>query len=373
MEWSEAFLNWTDENDLWFARFSDLADLTEAFLLETVLRDRESAEQVAERLWDVLQRCDEMTYEEPGAVGAYAALHLLDRYHRFQIISRALIEASLLPVVYSRGIDVLDVGTGPGPALYALSDTYSMLRRFGTEQGIPALEKLDCNLDYSERSEVFRSWLHGFTEFVNHHRPRWPCQIPFHHGTFRDFEDVEFNQRRETWDCDDDGDEYRIPYTVKHRFNVISLSNFFTRADQVAALREQLQDCASYLRNRGILLVAGARGLADKYLEVYNRLSETITSGSYSNWRFRAFCTRVGVKPWVLSYSYKDAFGVRLKQLYVFLLSRLEELGVSDHIPPQARSKLEATVGPGYDRKVTWEIHVFRKHARLRLGKSKRR
>jgi hypothetical protein len=365
MQPSQAFLVWADEQDYWYARYSVLADLIQEFLLQHILTHQQFASLVARRLWDVLNRCDELTYDEPGTAEAYALLHLLDRYHRFQLISKTLIESGILPI-RRRDINILDVGSGPGPAMYALSDTYTMLSQFGSEQGVPVLKNLRWYSDYVERSGAFREWLHHFTEFLLNARPDLTWHVPFHHGTFRNFENIDFDIVRENLQYDDDGDDYREQYIEKHRFDLIVVSNFLTRVDQVTELASQLQRCVRALRNRGVLVIVGARAANKQYADVYDKLSQVIETGKYSNWKLVASCRRINIHPPVLRYSYRDRYGVRLKQLYTTILTRFESLQVADQIPTAALDAMKATISPQYDKKIEWELHVFKKHSRVR-------
>lgn len=367
----QAFLRWLDERDLWFAQYSAMADLLEKHLLWYVAADPTLASHVAGPLWDVLHCCDQIAYDDPGVAEAYVALHFLDRYHRFQVVSRTLIERGLLPFrgpgFRGWGIDILDIGTGPGPALYSLSDTYALLSRFGAEARVPALESIEWNLDYAETSSSFRQWLHRFTEFLMDERPDWTWKVPFHSGTFGDFRDIEFDSVREIdYGEDEEGYEYRERYVQKRRYDIIVLSNFLTTVDRVAGFGEQLQKCMRYLRNRGILLVVGASAESGKYADVYAKLSEAIQNGRYGNWKLIAHCELVDVKPSTLCYSYADRYGERLKRLYSGILDEFREIGVAGQIPEAALGAIETAIEPAYDKEIAWEFRVFRKHCRMR-------
>jgi hypothetical protein len=59
-------------------------------------------------------------------------VHLVDRYRRFWNVLEELLRATALPV-RDTALDVLDVGTGPAPALYAVNDFFEELRVFAGE------------------------------------------------------------------------------------------------------------------------------------------------------------------------------------------------------------------------------------------------
>ena len=138
-------------------RFLELDSLVRDFLLRQ-LRDSQVARAVGGQLVNVLQNCDAITYEEEGAVEAYAMLHFLDRYHRFQLIFAQLHVQHLMPF-RKRVLDILDVGTGPGPSMFALSDFYVDLLGLG-EGPSRGSRHPRFRIDYVERSQSFRSWLH---------------------------------------------------------------------------------------------------------------------------------------------------------------------------------------------------------------------
>lgn len=361
---AKEFLAWSDSRDLWFSRFCDLAELLQCFLLQHVLVNEDRVRSVAQSLDDVLRRCDKISYEEPGAVEAYAVLHFLDRYHRFQLTYRELIARGLFSI-RAPVTDLLDVGTGPGPALFAASDVYSSIKRYAHESGTEQLPEFAWKLDYVERSQAFRDWLHHFTEYVNGSRPEWPWNVPYHQGTFKEFAGVQFAQRISNWDHD--GDDYLNfrPKLRKHRFDVTVFSNFLTTPEQVTSFQGALQDVARFLRNRGILLVVGARGTSQKYAATYDALDKAILSGRYGNWKLEARCDRV-IESSVLSFSYADRFGWRIKQLLSAVLTRIEWFGRLSDVPGQTRARLTATVAPSYSRELAWELRVYRKQSRPR-------
>jgi hypothetical protein len=65
---------------------------------------------------------------------AYAFVHLLDRYLRVWEVLRLLAATLLLPM--PKRLSVLDVGSGPAPALYAVTDFYRDVAAFGELNGI---------------------------------------------------------------------------------------------------------------------------------------------------------------------------------------------------------------------------------------------
>jgi len=145
------YMNWLDCTDDLLQRFAPLSSQVESFMLDRVLQSKEGAGLVASRPADVLKNCDTVNYDEPGVVEAYVILHFLDRFHRFQLIFLNLLEQGLLPIKILP-IDVLDVGTGPAHALFALSDIYSGINLYAEDAG-EFMPSRDFIVDYLLGSE----------------------------------------------------------------------------------------------------------------------------------------------------------------------------------------------------------------------------
>jgi SAM-dependent methyltransferase len=330
-------------------RFLELESLLSEFLVGRLENNPELCKSVAKQLLNVLKHCDQITYEEPGTAEAYVLLHFLDRYHRFQLIFDSLHKNRLMPL-RGDGIRILDVGTGPGPSMFAVSDFYSITAtREPTNTRIN--KGLAFSIDYVERSYQFRSWLHHFTEFVNYNCPTQALwRVPFHHGTFFDFQNLEFNPIRSV---------------RKHPFDLIVFSNFLTTKEQAAAFSKEIENCARHLRNNGILLVVGAKSSAQKYKEVYEEIDKIIVSGIYSNRKQVARCDRVEIADRVMGYSWHDCYGERLKALTKCVVDILQ-VQAGDSLPTEASDLLRKSIHPEYSRAIEWELLVFRKEARPR-------
>jgi SAM-dependent methyltransferase len=345
-------------------RFVELGLLVENFLLMGIDNDPVLGAHVASQLLNVLKHCDTITYNEPGTADAYALLHFMDRYHRFQLTYAHLHQNDLMPMKET-GIDVLDIGTGPGPSMFAISDFYS--ERFGQPDALDSDRRRPAfKIDYVERSVEFRNWLHHFTEYANFFAPtsqRW--YVPYHHGTFHDFSGIEFDQELSSWEPDGDGGGEYVNYTQRHRYDLITFSNFLTTRDQVMQFKDELQNCARFLRHKGILLVVGATDASAKYRDVYKALSKIVLGRSYGSRKFVAWCESVQLEPRVLSYRWTDPYGERLKQQLRTIYKVLQS-AQAEAIPAEAAERLEESIQPAYGRANEWQLLVFRKQARPR-------
>lgn len=354
-------------------RFLELRYLLVRWLEDALRRYPELAQDICAQFDNVLRHCDEITFDEPGAAEAYVILHFLDRYHRFQVTFDDLSRRGLMPEKPEGS--VLDIGTGPGPSMFAVSDFYRdgrwRLRRqtpFDADRGI-------C-IDYVERSAAFRHWLHHFTEIANSSAPsRVGWRVPYHHGSYLDFGDLEFDRRRTiSWGRDDDGDEYIETYIEKTRPDLIVMSNFLTEATQVRNFATQIQDCARHLKHKGILLVVGAKGTSKKYGPVYRAIDEIVLSGSYSRAKYVAQCKRVKLEQSVLRYNYNDPWGTVIRSFHSDV-RRLLRTVLGDRMPKGVDEDLRRWSSRGYAHEVSWELNVYRKTAipRRMTGRRKKK
>ena len=344
-------------------RFLELSALLTEHLERQLDQNPELAAEVGSQLLNVLKNCDEITYEEAGTAQAYALLHFLNRYHRFQLTFAALQEQGVLPKRTS-GLEILDIGTGPGPSMFATSDFFSVLLGWKPRD---RFEYGTCpfRIDYVERSFEFRNWLHHLTEYVNYWSPSGlPWQVPFHHGTFHDFQDIQFNQPRTYYERD--GDDEVIRRSIKkHRFDVAIFSNFLTTKDQVLGFRKEIEDCARYLRHNGILIVVGAPDRSKKYQAVYKEITSIVLDGKYGRHSFKAHCREIKLAQTVLSFKWDDPYGSHIKDFTRRIFEKLKKQA-PHHIPEEAKTRIEASFEKEYNYPIEWEVRVFKKIAKPR-------
>lgn len=81
----------------------------------------EDASVFLDMLLKVRKECNKEIYDLPMAAEAYAYTHLANRYVRWWKVFQKLFESGYLPMRRS-GINVMDIGSGPAPASYALLD-----------------------------------------------------------------------------------------------------------------------------------------------------------------------------------------------------------------------------------------------------------
>lgn len=217
-----------------------------------------------------------------------------------------------------------------------------------------------------EQSHGFRNFLHNFTEILNTGNDPRQYSVPFHSGSFHDFNKVDYNRRIWVRDYDDDGDEIWLEKVEKYRHNIVLLSNFLTTKETVMNFAEPLYHTALNMRNRGILLVVGAKSTLPKYTEVYPELDKTLVQRSYTNSRFLGGCKKVCSI--TLSYSYNDRFGARIKKFLVSILDHFSSFGDMSNIP----QKVIAATKSDYGYEPQWEMHAFHRYSRF-IGRRPKR
>lgn len=369
--WQVDFLKWLTTGHWEYKVFHRIAAIVERHVRGFVLHDPEFSELVAKAMPAVLAHCDEIDFNEPGQAEAYSILHFLDRYHRFQINFRAILESGRWPRLDRRCV-CIDIGTGPAPALFAIADFCRLISQFSVESGHDPLHEKHLILDYVEQSQGFRNWLHHFTEHANVQIEGVTWGVPYHHGTFRDFNAMEFSEPR--YDLDIRGENWiRLPKDRKHRFNVVIASNFFTSVDSVAKFGEKLQQAALYTKNRGLLIFVGAVSNSSKYRDVYNHLDQLVLGQDYGQGRYIGSCAKIGLPSSMQSHRWSNRYGKRLKRLLAMVLNVFEAQGVLGAMKPETRALLERAIRPEYNHESQWELHAYNRHSRLKYYKRTRK
>jgi hypothetical protein len=379
------FFEWLEARDELFRRFELLAAQVESYILEQVLWSKDNTALVAENFEDVISHCDTVDYDAPGVVEAYSILHFLDRFHRFQLIYLKLLEEGLLPIK-SFPIDVLDVGTGPGPTLFALSDIYSSLKLFGAEVSDERLTNLTFTSDYVEYSKNFREWLHHFTEHSNYnvaHRAtpmldrEW--KVPYHFGSFRDFRGLDLRKVKTDdfesrirdieryYDYADESPPERryiieevlaSEWKNRFRYDLIIFSNFLTKNDQVMQLANELRSAGLALRNRGVIVVVGGRG--GKYQNIYPTISNILCKNIYPKKKTVSKLAEVQLTFNEMEYNDEGRYGDIIRNIYRKVLDRIREYDEIERINPKTIQSISRTINTTSEIH-KWAIHVYRK------------
>jgi hypothetical protein len=87
-------------------------------------------------------------------------------------------DAAALPLG-KEGVRILDVGTGPAPTPYAISDFYELLRDYGMTVGSGELAQQTTHFTIIERSAEMCRFMHHFSEFTGRSGPFGSDQSDF--------------------------------------------------------------------------------------------------------------------------------------------------------------------------------------------------
>ena len=280
------FISWLGDERVLSRKFGILAEGLSSLLRETV-RTPEEARDVWEAVPAVLSHCNEQaTYEQPGAACAYAWLYLLERYVRTWLALERLVQKNCLPMG-KNGVRALDVGTGPGPAAFAIRDFYVAMVNFSEVIGNPEWRQpphLTC-VEFDGSTNHFRhqltevlyqqagrdsdgvlsmtSALHDFGELEPTRERKQYFEI------LRDEEDEYFDEAAGRWDSDRVylSEEANNMAQSLHRYRLVAFSNFLTTPGVVKSFRHNLVDVLRDAAPGTVLLVLG--GIGGSYHEIY--------------------------------------------------------------------------------------------------------
>ena len=235
----------------------------------------------------VLCRCnDQATYELPGSAQAYAWLHLLDRYSRTWIALEQLVKNHCLPMG-KYGVNALDVGTGPGPAAFAIHDFYAAMVDYSKQQDNPKWRQpshVTC-VEFDRSTNHFR---HVLAELMFEQAQRKSegvlamCHSLSDFGkllptqerkqylqALRNSEDEYFDEVAGNWTSDPHylPDDANAMAQSLHRYRLITFSNFLTTVNSVQRFEPNLHDVLQDSAQGTVLLVLGSK--SEPYPEIY--------------------------------------------------------------------------------------------------------
>ncbi|TMA92173.1 MAG: hypothetical protein E6J74_20785 [Deltaproteobacteria bacterium] len=260
------FLNYLDTERARLSSLEVLArDLT-AFL-QNLIRTGDDAIAFWEAVPRVISDCDNQeTYELPLAPAAYSWLYLLDRYARTWYALEHLFNTACFPLA-RYGVNVLDIGTGPGPSVLAIGEFYKHLSAFGTVMQESAFEQ-PCRL-----TEVELSWLNN--SFRGHFREF--ARRSFEGLTLiSDLNSIDPREERrrlrerlldeEVWGANEEAQ-------LIHRYRFVVISNFITNPEKLELFEVSLRRILSDLQPGSVvLLIGGSGGHYPKLQEAFDRL-----------------------------------------------------------------------------------------------------
>ena len=292
------FLAWARDERVLSLKFDVLAKALSSLLCERV-RTPEEAHEVWEAVPAVLGRCNEQaTYEKPGAACAYAWLHLLERYVRTWFALERLVESNCLPMG-RKGVRALDVGTGPGPAAFAIHDFYVAMVEFSEAIDNPKWRQpplLTC-VEFDGSTNQFR---HQLTEILYQQTGQESGSVFSVASALHDFrkleptrerrqyfeilrreEDVYFDDVAGQWNSDlvYMPDEANDMAQSLHRYQLITFSNFLTTSGIVKSVEPNLVEVLHDTTPGSVVLVLGGRG--GQYQEIYEHIDRLANASGF--------------------------------------------------------------------------------------------
>jgi len=359
------FLEWAAYNPVFWNDFQAAAEAINAYYFE----GNRDWKEIYAHTWDVLNNCDNIEFNE-GEVETYGLLHFLDRYHRFQMIFGRIFARGFFPTP-NYPIDVLDIGCGPAPSLFALNDFINILKMFGSLYGNKKLSNLAINLEYLERSKAFLNWISRYQELLNTRVDR-DYVIPFHNGSFEEFEGVDFRKAKgdyRQWLIDkieEDfwhaGEEINADLYVNHietewkhkfRYNIIIMSNFLTDKGDIDRFEREIVSAVYALRNYGILVIVS--GATPKYEEIISKLNALILKRKYDT-KKAAGGLKLALKREKMYHNLRDPYGETLLNMIKRYMARNE---FEKLCHPSAKKLFERVLEKGHMNR--WYLTVFQK------------
>jgi hypothetical protein len=329
LEHAAELAKWLRVNRILEHNVGRLAEDLATYLLDWGLRTPQEGARFLAAVPLVIARCDDDIYGDQAVADAYAWVHLLERYRRAWLALYALFDVGRLPLA-RKGLEVLDVGTGPAPVLYAVSDFHAAVRAFADEADIDDLRLEPPHLSSVEESGAMTHLVHVISEIGR--RPRGPYRADFR--SILEVAPEELREHRRAFEVrrlmeeEGIGDERTANRMVSEagyvessfRYRFVVFSNFLTTSDSVIRWSEPLTAMARSLYPGGLSFVMGAAG-GDKYRTIYRDVAVLMSESG-----LRA----VDELPAVLN-SDADASGLReIKKLWTRVWRRLQALDVAD-------------------------------------------
>lgn len=273
---AEDFLQWSMTSGEAQRRVSSMGDAIARVAHPSWYSDPPGS--VARNLPEALRNCDALSFSQVSEAAAYAGLHLLDRYGRVMQVLEHLMRVGRLPL-RKVGIKVLEVGSGPAPALYASRDFYAMLRDW-PGRGNTEVAHVEF-ADSLERGEAWDRILHHVSQCLMEARggSQHVNGLPFSR-TINDFAGFDTTARhhqsvaqraRQILQDSDAVDEYitqkaatMMAYgergSAPSAYDLVFMCNFLTQPSMTEQFSSELRKLARALTPGGVLVIMGGTG-----------------------------------------------------------------------------------------------------------------
>ncbi|MDE0077478.1 MAG: hypothetical protein OXO50_08165 [Caldilineaceae bacterium] len=361
------FLNWIQSNDVLGRKLENLAvALNWLFRLE--IKSKDDAIAVSKAVPAAYKNLDcQSVYDDIWPAISFTGLHLLDRYVRTWIALEHLVRMGCFPMG-NLGVNVLDVGSGPGPSAIAIHDFYEATIQYSNQSGqtkwrqpahISCVEKgrsvnhlrhmiCECLYELSLRNAASIFALCRFIPDFKHVLPAQQRRQLQH----------ELNQSNELTD-----DEWLLtPFPqITHRGNMtdplhtyrfIFLSYILTDADMFCTFKPNLTEIFYDSMPGATIAILGGEG--EKHREVYQKVTRLAVSSGF----------RVEVKGETISWANSE-FESRIREEGIRFFHYLRHLAPDNY---QDTREVQSYFQGSAPCSQLW---VFRKYAPKRKQKRK--
>ena len=272
-------------------------------------------------------------------------------------------------------ITLIDIGTGPGPSMYAFSDMVNLIQKYEKEKfGRTRIKNV--MIDYAEQSYGFMHFLHIVTESLlvkdRKNKKDHKCCVPFHHGTYYDADEMKFSGFvEETESISYNGVKIffkRRLRKTKKSFDMVIYSNFLTNMDVLDKYKKHIRKAAFFMKNRGAMVVVGGNPEDQKYKPVYEKLDKIILKQRYNTRKYAGSCKKI-IDVQRMSYSGDDKFALEIKDFYRDIIGR-----VTHGDWKKLNSDFEEMIGKYLEenKDEKWYLTVFQRKSRLKKRRRKR-
>ncbi len=202
-------LEWMETSGVKERLLSDICMAVKQCVFTTNQSEPDFRYEILKQYPEALANCNKIDFNDQAQAVAYLALHMADRYCRTWLVLEQLLAAGNLPIGKSGNFSVLDVGSGPGPGVFATRHFYAALAHYTRAHNSDFKVEVVGRIGIVERSYGMASVMHHFAEFLlmiergyETARKKNPCfeelitsSISFHSG-HQDFENFNFEDMR---------------------------------------------------------------------------------------------------------------------------------------------------------------------------------
>lgn len=260
------------------SQYADSVSLGVQEFVRSHVSSREAAAAVIRELPRALSQCDSMSFDTWDEGIAYLCWHMIDRYHRIQHVLDLLMERGHLPI-RRRRVSLLEVGSGPAPATFAVADYYAALDQWCRRTEQPYAPGPDVEPRTLDRGRIWSRLIHHLSESSLQHVSAVAPRRVF--GT--DYEDLSsyspwqvHNSEREAraralqgeWDADDVWID--LPAARREaellgggppsKFDLIVIANLLTNEKMAHSFGGKIEELARSLTPGGVLVLLGGTG-----------------------------------------------------------------------------------------------------------------